>query len=155
MRLLTLVAPTPPSTLSTQPSISFKRQGLLVCGLDLGSNVTVEKGFSQNQEKVGWDLGDTRPEHDPAKLRKLRPLCTSGFQSNAAQSSVPRGVGGCHTMLPTLFSANLGHCTLYLLHNTGSQLGGSDSGSLWLSPGSPAPCTWQQCHSGRVRGPCS
>lgn len=96
-----LVAPFPPSTPSKQPSILFKGQGLLVSDLDLGSNVTVEKGFSQNQEEVGWDLGDRRPEHDPAELGKLRPLCISRFQSNAAQSSVPRGVGGCHTMLPT------------------------------------------------------
>lgn len=29
---------------------------------------------------------------------------------------------------PLLFSANLGHCTRYLLHNTGSQLGGPDMG---------------------------
>lgn len=88
-----------PSSPSKQPSISFKGQALLVSDLDWGSNVTVEKGFSQNQEKVGWDLGDRRPEHDPAKLRKQRALCTSGFQSNAAQTSVPRGVGGCHTKL--------------------------------------------------------
>lgn len=90
----------PPSSPSKQPSISLKGQALLVSDLDWGSNVTVEKGFSQNQEKVGWDLGDRRPEHDPAELRKQRPLYTSGFQSNAAQSSVPRGVGRCHTKLP-------------------------------------------------------
>lgn len=50
---------------------------------------------------MGWDLGDRRPEHDPAELRKQRPLCTSGFQDNATQSSVPRGVGRRHTMLPS------------------------------------------------------
>ncbi len=53
-----LTAPFSPSTPSKQPSISPKGQGLLVSDLDLGSNVTVEKRFSQNQKKMDWDLGD-------------------------------------------------------------------------------------------------
>lgn len=140
-------------------------ENLYVYGLDLGLEARVT-GWVWRLEELGWSRGARREAAGGREQRATLPV--PGVMT-PTRSSVPRQMKPARTASPPPLphpplrnKADTQKQTLRGYRRPSATLpwgpappvggGGVVQG---LSPGNPAPCTWQQCRSGTAREPFS